>query len=813
MSQTSKTLELIDQTFQKGVVRGIVHLHTDREPLSGRQIVVNGRTITHFGSCSYLGLELDPRLKQAAAEAAERYGVQFSSSRAYIGAPLYEELEALLDRIFGAHTLITPNTTLAHMSALPVLVDDDDAVILDHQVHQSVQMVMPTLHFRRTHVEFVRHGRLDLLEERIDALEKQHPRIWYLADGVYSMFGDFAPMKALAWLLARHEKLNLYVDDAHGMSWFGRHGRGFAAESLEGHERVVIAVSLNKGFGAAGGALVFRDLEQRRRVRTCAGPQIFTGPVQPPLLGAAVASARIHLSPEIERLQARLYELIRFTNRTARELDIPLASTDEVPLRFVGLSAPNAAIDMATHLLDRGFFINTACFPAVSVRRSGVRFVLNVHLTPGDARNLLETIAERMPASLEAGNTTRKEIDRVFRLEPLREEAAPPPLTRSLSCQHESSIRAFDAAEWDACLGSRGTLDATTLGVLEEVFGLDGPPENRWRFHYFVVRDSKGKPVLATFFTEALWKDDLLASASVSKAVEQRREGDPYFLTSRSLAMGTLLTEGDHLYLPREGEWRSALTLLLAAVNEQQDECQAASVVLRDLSHDDAELADALIDAGFFRVELPDTMVIDIDWSSQEEFLSRRSKRERRFHRERVAPWEAAWEVDVVDAVSQPLGDEAWEHVYRLYRNVQSRQLALNTFPLPEDLLPRLAGCPGWEILMLRLKPEAGGRAAAPPQGFIACHANGGSYNPVFVGMDYDFVESHGLYRQLLSKAVQRAQARGASQVCFGMGSELEKTRFGARPVKRVMFVQSYDRYHHDVLSLIAAEAKSRPED
>lgn len=810
MSQTSETLDLIEQTVMRGAARGVGHLETDLNEPVGRRVMVEGRPLTQFGSCSYLGLEIDPRLKRAAAEAADRYGVQFSSSRAYIASPLYGELEGLLDRIFDAHTLVTPNTTLAHACALPVIVDDDDAVILDHQVHQSVQMALPALHFRGIHVELVRHGRIDLLEERIHELEKQHARVWYLADGVYSMYGDFAPVRALSLLLARHERLHLYVDDAHGMSWIGRNGRGFAAESLGGNERVVIAVSLNKGFGVAGGALVFRDAAQRQRVRACSGPMIFTGPLQPPMLGAAVASARIHLSPEIEDLQARLHELIRFTNQTAHELDIPLANGDGVPIRFAGLSAVNSAFEMCAQLRERGFFVNPAIFPAVGVRRAGVRLVLNAHLTTDDARGLLEAIAECMPEALAAGNTTRAEVDRVFHLEPLAASAQPAPSPRTaLSCQYETTIRALDPTEWDACLGARGTLDAGTLAALEDVFTRDAPPENRWHFHYFVVRDGAGKLVLATFFTEALWKDDLLAAATVSKAVEKQREEDRYFLTSQSLAMGSLLTEGDHLHLPRQGDWQGALELLLGAVNEHQDECQAASVVVRDIAADDTALASALTEEGFVKVSLPDTMVIDVDWSSHEEFLARRSKRERRFHREKVEPFEEMWQVEVVSAASGPRGDDFWKELHELYRNVQGRQLALNTFPIPPELLPRLVASPRWEILALHLAPQAGGKEDAPPQGFIACHANAETYSPVLVGMDYDYVESHGLYRQLLSKAVQRAQAVGARRICFGMGSELEKVRFGARPVSQAMFVHAYDRYHQDVLSLMAAEAKS----
>ena len=117
------------------------------------------------------------------------------------------------------------------------------------------------------------------------------------------------------------------------MSWCGRRGRGFASGAFEGHERVVIAVSLNKAFGAGGGALVFPEARLRQKILNCGSPMIFTGPIQPPVLGAAVASARLHLSPEIDRLQAALLARIRFANQAARALDLPLASCSQFSIR------------------------------------------------------------------------------------------------------------------------------------------------------------------------------------------------------------------------------------------------------------------------------------------------------------------------------------------------------------------------------------------------------------------------------------------------------------------------------------------------
>ncbi len=626
------------------------------------------------------------------------------------------------------------------------------------------------------------------------------------------MYGDLAPLKALSWLLTRHEQLQLYIDDAHGMSWCGRRGRGFAAEQLSSHERVTIAVSLNKAFGAAGGALVFPNAKLRLKVRSCGGPMIFTGPVQPPMLGAALASARIHLSPEIEELQQDLLERIRYANRLAAELDLPLVSRSEVPIRYVGLGLLAACYDMTSHLLERGVFVNPAAFPAVGTKYSGIRFNLTRHQSLEDIRKLLETVAERLPFSLASAGTSREEIDRTFNLEPaerprrtvrraLRSATGP-----QLSCRHEDSIRALDAREWDACLGGRGSFDSASLALLEDVFGPKQAPENRWKFHYYVVRDGSGRPLLATFFTEALWKDDLLAAARVSQAVEQQRERDRFFLTSRSLAMGSLLTEGEHLYLDRSRDWRAALDLVLDAVGQERAECESPTLVLRDMRTDDVELGEYLKGAGFLQLSLPPSMEIEIDWSSREEFLAARTRRERRFHREQVIPRENAYEVEVLRKGGRRPSQREWRHLNALYRNVQGRNLALNTFPLPENLLPRLIDCRGWEILLLRLRPEHGGQRDALPQGLMAAYAGREHYVPVVTGMDYALVESHGLYRQLLSQTVRRAEALGVRRIHFGMGAELEKIRFGARPAERVMYVQSHDHFHHDVLTLIASD-------
>lgn len=391
----AERLRLVDETARLLSAHGLIHLTAEDKRSNGREVRLRGRDLVNFGSCSYLGLEVDERLKEGACDAIRRFGVQFSSSRAYVSTPLYAEFEGLLSQIFeGAPLVVTQTTTLGHFATLPVVVGEHDAVLYDVLVHASVQAVLPTLRAAGTECTPLPHNSVERLDEALTQLSHRYDKIWYLCDGIYSMHGDRAPLRELYELQERHPALHLYVDDAHGMTWTGRNGAGTVLGFGKRPPRTVVALGLSKAFAAAGAVFVFPDDETRRLVRACGSTLIFSGPLQPGQIGAGIASARLHLSTELQQRQSTLGERIRLFNELSLDSGLHLRDTSESPVRFIEIGTEERALDRASDLAAAGFFTNLSVFPAVPRRRAGIRVMLTTHHTEDDVRDLVRALTK-----------------------------------------------------------------------------------------------------------------------------------------------------------------------------------------------------------------------------------------------------------------------------------------------------------------------------------------------------------------------------------------------------------------------------------
>ncbi len=396
--------------LQKSASMRLGHITTDKKGFVSNSFKMDNEPKINFALCDYLALGRDERIKEAAIQEIHNHGVFSSMSKAYVKLDLYEVAEEILERVFESPVVLFTRTTLAHIGVLPILTDTNDAIILDHNVHTSVRIASDLLKSYGNHIETIRHSRMDLLEKKINEFKNKYRNIWYLADGIYSAYGDGLPVEDIKTLLDKYEQFHLYIDDSHGMSWFGKNGKGFVKEHFGNHPKVVVSTSLCKGTGAEGAVIICHSNELKKRLATCALPLIFTGPLSPGALGGIIESAKIHLTHEIVERQDKLKSLIELVEFTAKGLDLPLISNSESPILFFAAGKTDLCQEICVNLLNNGYFTNAFHYPAVPLNNSGIRATVNLYLSENDIRGMLITLRKEYDKALKKRNLTFNDI-------------------------------------------------------------------------------------------------------------------------------------------------------------------------------------------------------------------------------------------------------------------------------------------------------------------------------------------------------------------------------------------------------------------
>ncbi|UMB54209.1 aminotransferase class I/II-fold pyridoxal phosphate-dependent enzyme [Lutibacter sp. A64] len=800
--KSNNFLDTVNDVFIDARKAGVIHLYAEDESFSGRTLQIHNKKLFHFGTTGYLGLEQDARLKKAAINAITKYGTQFPLSKSYISHPLYNILEQLIREMYGTNIIITKNSTLGHLGVIPSAVNDQDAIILDHQVHWSVQSAAKTLKSRSVTIEMIRHNNLQMLEDKIKALSSKHKRIWYMVDGIYSMYGDYAPIKELLELCNKYPQLFLYCDDVHGMSWIGKKGTGFVLSQLnELPENILIFGTLSKTFGASGAFLACSDTKMYQRIKTFGGPLTFSAQLEPASVGAAIASARIHLSPEIYTLQSELKDRIDLFNDLLSHTDLPLVHENNSPVFYIGTGMPKTGYNFVNRLMNEGFFVNLGLFPAVPVKNTGVRITISRHNQKEEIKSLVEAMVYHFPKALADTNTTKKSVFSAFKI-------ATPSLTdteslSTLSVQMVDTIKKIQKEEWNALLGKHGIFDWDGLLFLENVFNNNAAKEHNWKFYYFIIRDAKNKPILATFFTFNIWKEDMLASEKVSIKLEAQRVKNPYLYTSYVLSMGSLFTEGQHYYFDKtHPKSKLAFNMMFQKLEGLDVEFNPSMLVLRDFEID-ADLNQKFHQQGFIKTNMPDSCIIEnLAWKSTDEYIATLSSRNRRHFRKDILPFESCFEITIKSELnSQELFD-----LYELYENVRKNNRGLNTFSFPIKMLKNMSNHPNWEFIILSLKKELNSQNNHPV-GVMFCYKNGNySYTPAFVGLNYKYLKKYQIYRQLLFQTIKRAGELHFKNINFGMTAAFEKKKLGAKITSKIAYIQAKDNFSMEMMDAISNE-------
>lgn len=783
--------DTINSFIENAKIRNTVHLYAEGEELKGDAVTVRGRKLWHFATTGYLGLEQDLRLKQAAAEAVFRYGTQFPLSKTYLSHPLYAALEEKMEQVYRHPVLIAKNSTLAHMAVIPQAVADKEVVILDHQVHWSVYNACSILKSKGIPVHMIRHNNMQQLEDHLKKFGNKYRKIWYMADGIYSMYGDKAPVAELKALMEKYPLLHVYFDDVHGMSWTGIHGCGF----IKGHweelpSNIILISTLSKTFGASGATILCGDKQLQQQIRNFGGPLTFSAQLEPASVAAALASAHIHLHDEIYEKQRQLRERIALMDRLLKQAELPVLSHGNTPVFYIGTAAPDTAYSMVNRMFEEGFFVNPGIFPAVPPKNAGLRITVSNHNSHTQIEQLVRALEYHMPHALAETSNNLNKVYKAFGF--CVKDEAEQKIPHAFQKEVYTSLKEIDRDLWNNMLGTEQALDYDGMCFVEDYFsGLPEEDPNHMEFKYYKVTDSEGNLKALTHTSLALWKEDLLASERVSEKIETLRRDNASFLTSYTLSTGCTFTEGVHVYLDHE-DVENNTAVLLELLEEQYTESKATKLVLRDFEKS-TDLSSGIMNKGFIEVEMPETAVFkDFSWTGLPDFESILAKRAKRHFRKDVLPYTDKYEVEV----KQQLNYEELEWVYRLYLNVKKNNKAINNFTYDKSLFSAMNENGLWEFLLLRDKQHN------EILGAVFCFINktNNSYNPILIGMDEMGTERLLLYRQLLFQTLLYARTAGYSNCYLGMSAMFEKRKLGAEIFKKYAYVRIDDTYDMDLL-------------
>jgi 8-amino-7-oxononanoate synthase len=334
---------------------------------SGPRAMIDGDEVVMLGSNNYLGLTTDPRVRRAAIEAVEEYGTGCTGSRLMNGTlPIHAELEAeLADWVGTEGCLVFTTGYAANLGVVGSLVGAGDAMFADMGSHASLvdggALAAGT-------VRWWRHSSPDSLRSRLRRWRDEGGGgALVVAEGVYSMEGDEAPVPALAEV-CREFDARLLIDEAHSIGVVGPDGAGVAAAS--GARPDLIMGTFSKALASCGG-FVAGPQDVLDYLRRCCRPFQFTASGVPAAIAAALAAARLARAEEWRRdsLRARAGQLRRGLLDLGYELG-PDSGGAIVP---VHVGDDWDAVRLWRALLDAGVYVNCAVPPAVPAGRALLR--------------------------------------------------------------------------------------------------------------------------------------------------------------------------------------------------------------------------------------------------------------------------------------------------------------------------------------------------------------------------------------------------------------------------------------------------------
>jgi len=354
---------------------------------AGPWIEHEGRSILQFSTNDYLGLARHPRVRQAAVDVVNRYGVSAPmGARPLTGTTeIHDELERqLADFKRTERSLVFSNGAQAMMGCMAALAGPRDVVVLDRYAHASL---VCGVRISGAQMAFFQHNDVDDLDAILS--KSPHRAKMVVVDGVYSMQGDMAPLPEICDVCKKHGA-RLVVDDAHGNGVCGKNGRG-TAELMGVEDRIDLhlgtcskAMATMGGFAAGDGDLI-------EFLRFNAPTILFTKAM--PACIAAATLVSLDILRHGHDLRAKLWDNAKTLQRMLVEEGFNIGGTESpiTPIQANGTSA----VHMSSSLYgDFGIWASAVLYPAVPIGSSMLRAIPTAAHSKDDIAMLVKALCE-----------------------------------------------------------------------------------------------------------------------------------------------------------------------------------------------------------------------------------------------------------------------------------------------------------------------------------------------------------------------------------------------------------------------------------
>ncbi len=394
----------------------------------GPTVLIDGKPLLLLCSNNYLGLADHPRVREAAAEAAMRWGVGAGSSRLVSGTmTIHGRLEEQLAEFEGSEACILFGSGyLANIGVIGALAGRGDTVFSDELNHASI---VDGCRLSRAQVVIYRHRDIEHLAWSLRRHARGESGSVVVTDSVFSMDGDVAPLEAIVELAEMHGA-RVVVDEAHATGSLGPGGRGAVAEAGLEDEVDVVVGTLGKALGSYGAYACASAQMVRLLINTARSLIYSTAPAPPAAAGALAALGLLRERPHrVQRLRANARTLRRclalegFPVEEGESQIVPLIVGDE-----------DTAICLCQEAIERGIFAQAIRPPSVPAGSSRLRLTVMASHTASELEMAAGLLGEAARAiGLEPRSLTPTPRERAYAEEALettafaleRDEATP----------------------------------------------------------------------------------------------------------------------------------------------------------------------------------------------------------------------------------------------------------------------------------------------------------------------------------------------------------------------------------------------------